>query len=121
MGQQEFKELSGRGPELEEAMTYLRKFSEEEQRQILREAREKNRRDQVAREDYVFDQGLEEGMQKGRSEGIAKGRKEGREEGRSEGIEEVALNMLKSNFKPSVISEITGLSEKEIKKLKNDS
>ncbi len=120
VGQQEFKELSGRGPELEEAMTYLRKFSEEEQRQILREAREKNRRDQVAREDYVFDQGLEEGMQKGRSEGIAKGRKEGREEGRSEGIEEVALNMLKSNFKPSVISEITGLSTEEIKKLKND-
>ena len=37
MGQQEFKELSGRGPEMEEAMTYLRKFSEEEQRQILRE------------------------------------------------------------------------------------
>ncbi len=97
VGQQEFKELSGRGPEMEEAMTYLRKFSEEEQRQILREAREKNRRDQVAREDYVFDQGKEEGMQKG--------------------MQKVALNILKSNFKPSVISNITGLSKNEIKKL----
>ncbi len=106
MGQQEFKELSGRGPELEEAMTYLRKFSEAEQRQILREAREKNRRDQVAREDYVFDQGLEEGMAKG----VAKGRKEG--------IEEIALNMLKNKFKLSVISNVTGLSKAEIEKLK---
>ncbi len=129
MGQQEFKELSGRGPELEEAMTYLRKFSEAEQRQILREAREKNRRDQVAREDYVFDQGLEEGMAKGmakgRKEGMEKGRKEGMEKGRKEGMEKgmekVALNMLKSNFKLSVISNVTGFSKQKIKKLKNDS
>ena len=64
MGQQEFKELSGKGPEMEEAMAYLHKFSEEEQRQILREVREKNKRDQMAREDYIFDQGKEEGIQK---------------------------------------------------------
>ncbi len=51
-------------------MTYLRKFSEAEQRQILKEAREKNRRDQVAREDYVFDQGLEKGRKEGRAEGL---------------------------------------------------
>ena len=105
MGQQEFKELSGRGPEMEKAMAYLRKFSEEEQRQILREAREKNRRDQVAREDYVFDQGKEEG------------RLQGKEEGRKE----IALNMIQNKMGASIISKITGLSEKEIKKLKNSS
>ena len=97
MGHKEFKELLGRGPEMEEAMTYLRKFSEAEQRQILSEAREKNRRDRIAREAYVFNQGKEEGMQ------------------------QVALNMLKSNFKLSVISNVTGLSKEEIKKLKNGS
>ena len=126
MGQQEFKELSGRGPEMEEAMTYLRKFSEEEQRQILREAREKNLRDQVAREDYVFDQGKEEGREEGRLQGKEEGREEGRlqgkEEGRlqgkEEGRKEIALNMIQNKMETSVISKITGLSEKEIKSLK---
>ncbi len=118
MGQQEFKELSGRGPELEEAMTYLRKFSEAEQRQILREAREKNRRDQVAREDYVFDQGLEEGMAKGMAKGRKEGMAKGRSEGMAKGMAKVALNMLKSNFKLSVISNVTGFSKQKIKKLK---
>ncbi len=102
MGQQEFKELSGRGPELEEAMAYLRKFSEAEQRQILSEAREKNRRDQVAREDYVFDQGKEEGIQKGKEEGR----------------KEIVLSMIQNKMEASIISKITGLSEKEIKNLK---
>ncbi len=69
--------------------------------------------DQKAEKAYAFDEGLE----KGRAEGMQKGM----EKGRSEGIEEVALNMLKSNFKFSVISKITGLSEVEIEKLKNNS
>ena len=50
-----------------------------------------------------------------------KGRWEGRQEGRQEERQEVALNMLKKKTKISYISEITGLSEKEIKKLKNGS
>ncbi len=37
----------------------------------------------------------------------------------AKGRQEVALNMLENKFKPSVISKITGLSEKSIKKLKN--
>ena len=52
-------------------------------------------------------------------------REEIREEGRLEGIrkgrQEVVLNMLKKRTKISFISEVTGLSEKEIKKLKNGS
>ena len=110
MGQKEFKELSGRGPEMEEAMTYLRKFSEAEQRQILSEAREKNRRDRVAREAYVFNQGKEEGMQKGMQKG--------RSEGRQEGMQQVALNMIQKKLNISIISEVTGLTEEEIKNLK---
>ncbi len=59
--------------------------------------------------------------EKGRWEGERKGRQEGRKEGRQEGRQEVVLNMLKKKTDISFISEVTGFSEKEIKKLKNSS
>ena len=55
--------------------------------------------------------------EKGRWEGERKGLRKGRQEGR----QEVVLNMLKKKLEISVISEVTGLTEKEIKKLKNSS
>ncbi len=74
-------------------------------------------------------QGLKKGRQEGRKEGerkgLRKGRQEGerkgRREGRQEGRQEVVLNMLKKKLDTSLISEVTGLSEKAIKKLKNGS
>ncbi len=53
--------------------------------------------------------------EKGRWEGEREGLKKGRQEGR----QEVVLNMLKKKLDISIISEVTSLSEKEIKKLKN--
>ena len=50
-----------------------------------------------------------------------KGRWEGRQEGRQARDKEVVLNMLKEKTDISFISKVTGLSEKEIKKLKNSS
>ena len=55
--------------------------------------------------------------EKGRWEGQREGLKKGRQEGR----QEVVLNMLKEKADIAFISKVTGLSEKEIKKLKNDS
>ena len=49
--------------------------------------------------------------EEGRYEGIRKGRQEGRQE--------IILNMLKKQSDISFISELTGLSKKEIRKLKN--
>ena len=46
-------------------------------------------------------------------------KEKGRWEGRQEGRQEVALNMLKSRLDTSLICKVTGLSEKEINKLKN--
>ena len=51
--------------------------------------------------------------EEGRLEGIRKGRQEGRQE--------VILNMLKKKADIAFISQVTGLPEKEIKKLKNSS
>lgn len=63
----------------------------------------------------------EDGYQQGKAEGIAQGKSEGIAQGKSEGIvqgkTEVALTMLKKGFDVSVIMEITGLSECDIRKL----
>ena len=48
-------------------------------------------------------------------------KEEGREEGREEGHEELILKMLKKELDISLVSEVTGLSEEEIRKLKNGS
>ena len=47
------------------------------------------------------------------------GRQEGRQEGIQTGIQQVVLNMLKKKLDTSLISEVTGLSEEEVKKLQN--
>ena len=46
-------------------------------------------------------------------------KEKGRWEGERKGRQEVVLNMLKEKADISFISKVTGLSEKEIKKLKN--
>ena len=62
---------------------------------------------------------LEVIKEKGRWEGRQEGRQEGIQEGRQEERQQFILNMLKKNADISFISEVTGLSEKEIKKFKN--
>ena len=59
--------------------------------------------------------------EKGRWEGRQEGIKEGIKEGIQKGQKQVILNMLREKADISFISKITGLSEKEIKKLKTDS
>ena len=57
--------------------------------------------------------------EKGRWEGMQEGMKKGWQEGRQEGQKEAILNMLKEKMDFAVISKVTGLSVKKIKKLKN--
>jgi len=44
-------------------------------------------------------------------------RREGHDEGKIESKNEIALNMLKENFKPEIIAKVTGLSLEEVTKL----
>ena len=62
---------------------------------------------------------MEKGRIEGRQEGLAKGMEKGRIEGLQEGRQEVILNMLKKNLDIKLVSEVTGVSIEEIKKLKN--
>ena len=97
MGASEKKQFSSRSKAMGEIMDWTRPLTVGEQAQILADAAEKNRRDRVARDDYVFDQGLEKG------------------------IEQVALKMLKEKADKDFICKVTGFSADEIKKLENGS
>ena len=122
MKNKDYQKLLDKDSEWKEAMMYLRKFSLEEQQQIIADAKEKNRRDRVAREAYVFDEGKAEGEAKGRAEGRAEGKAEGRAEGKAEGEakERIKLitSMLKNGANMDFIAKCTGLSIEEISKLK---
>lgn len=63
-------------------------------------------------------EGIKEGIKKGIKEGIKKGKKEGIDEGIKETKETIAINMLNRKIDIKMISDVTGLSEDEIEKLK---
>ena len=57
------------------------------------------------------EKGLRDGLQKGLRDGLQKGRKEERRE--------VVFNMLQAKTDVSFISKVTGMPEREIRRLKN--
>ena len=56
-------------------------------------------------------------MERGRAEGLKEGMAEGLEKGRTDERTKMARKMLAMNMEPAMISELTGLSEKEITQL----
>ena len=104
---------------MKQAVDQLEEVSRDEALQILADAREKARMDKIAELDYSREEGLAKGMEKGRLEGRQEGLAKGRQEGMEKGRQEVVLNMLKKKTNIIFISEVTGLSVEEIKKLKN--
>ena len=62
---------------------------------------------------------LDEAREKFLKQGRQKGQLEGRQESIEKGMQAAAINMLKKSADLSFISEVTGLSSQEIKKLKN--
>ena len=104
MGEREGTELSRKGWEMKEAMFHLKELSRDEGLRLVEEAREKAWKDQAAREDDSFNRGKTQGI----------------EEGRTQGRKDLILSMLKNGLEISFISKITGFSEKEISKLKEN-
>ena len=103
------------------AMALLKRVSEDDRLRYEQESRDKFLFDQHWDRIYKFEEGMEKGIEKGIRKGIEKGREEGlqkgREEGRDKRNEEIVLRMLDKNLDFSFISELTGISEKEIKKI----
>jgi predicted transposase/invertase (TIGR01784 family) len=61
-----------------------------------------------------------EGHRKGIKKGIKRGREEGRQEGEKNKALEIARNLLKKGLTPKEAAEMTGLSEEEIQKLREE-
>ena len=74
----------------------------------------------TARECWIkeFEKEREAGIIEGKKVGIAEGKKEGIKEGIRYNLRETAKKMLNKKMQIEDISEITGLSKSEIKKLK---
>ena len=103
------------------AESALKDLSVDSSVRLLEKFREKWVHDQVTDLEYAVQKGRQEGMEKGREEGMEKGMEKGREEGRQEERQQVVANMLKKQADIAFISEVTGLSQDEINKLKNSS
>ena len=86
------------------AESALKDLSVDSSVRVLEKLREKWVRDQVTYFEYA--------TQKGHAEGMEKGRQEERQK--------VVANMLKNHIETPLICKITGLTEEEIKKLKNN-
>ena len=86
-------------------------------------------RDTYNQIEYARETGREEGLKVGREEGLEEGHKKGHEEGKEEGLKEgraegvkqnsfdIAKRMLEKGIDIETISELTGLTEKEISEL----
>ncbi len=99
------------------AVDYVRQYDPNFNWKIVREIEQTT----VKKEERVMAPLLQYSLDEAREEGLKKGRLEGIEKGMEKGMQAVALNMLKAKADLSFISKMTGLSEAEIEKLKNNS
>ena len=114
--------------ELEEAVRQLRLLNADEEVQQLADAEDWARYDYNSAMSEMKEKGLAAGKAEGRAEGLAEGHAKGRAEGIAEGIEEgiaqgekrtnlkIVRKMLEKKMDINLISELTGLTEEEIKK-----
>ena len=113
----EVKDMEENNKELKKAQKVLEEISQDEHERYLAELRQKYIMDQKAIEDAGYDKGLKDGLERGIEQGIEQGIKQGIKQGEKKQNEIIAKKMKKQNLDIKVISEITGLSTKEIEKI----
>ncbi len=109
---EERKELVGR------AADYMRNYDPNFSFNVAREIEAKTITD---KEERIMTPLLQHSLEEAKAEGMHIGRLEGKEEGRLEKERQVIANMFQKNLNVSLIADVTGLSEAEIKKFKNGS
>ncbi len=75
----------------------------------------------VQMSDWFVNQGRVEGLEQGMEKGILKGRQEGLRTGREEGIRETARSMFSEGLSTDAVQRITGLSDEEMRTVRNGS
>ena len=119
--EEELAVLAEKSPQMKNPVDKLIELNQDSHTRMLYEAREKQRRDNMARERRARmegkEEGLQEGLQKGKQEGIQEGIQEGLQKGKQEGVYSVAKNLLRINIPMENIVEATGLTIEEIRNL----
>ena len=110
---QEVLNIMEKDKDIKNAGDKLKYLSKDEEIRRIAELKEKARRDAYAVEQFNIRKGLEKGMK----EGLEKGLKQGIEQGIEQAKTDIVKNMLNNKMNIKTISEITGLSEKEILRL----
>ena len=85
-----------------EAVKHLWTLSQDESIQEILMMKERAKKDQMAREEYVHETGIEKGV------------KRGIQEGREEERQNIILNMLRNKIDTSMIAKVTGIAEDKI-------
>ena len=111
------KELKEANPIMTKAIEEYKRFTSDDKLMRAYAARDAF----LVGQKFMLSREREEGIKEGIKEGIEKGIKKGRREGKLEGIKErnysIARDMKSKNMDINLISEITGLSIKEVEKL----
>ncbi len=68
-----------------------------------------------------LEQGMEKGILKGRVEGLEQGMQKGLAKGMARGIRETARSMFSKGFSAHDIQDVTGLSDEEMRTVRNGS
>ena len=116
---------------MNKAVFILRQMSADEKMREVARIRERALHDEASYREDIEDakraaraEARAEALAEGRAEGLAKGRSEGLAKGRSEGEKRkertIVFNMFKTNQSNSLISAITGLSDTEIEKYRQE-
>jgi predicted transposase/invertase (TIGR01784 family) len=104
---EEYEMLAAKNPLIKQTVDILKRLSSDRKTRLIYDAREKARMDERARMRGEYNKGKTEG------------KIEGKLEGKMEGKIEVAKNMLHKGSDIEIIAEVTGLSLKEIKSIKD--
>ena len=111
-------DMDNTSKELNKAREVLEEISNDERERYLAELREKYIMDQKAIEDAGYDKGLEAGIKQGIEFGIEQGIQQGIQQGKKESSINIAKKMKEKNVDIDFISQVTGLTIKEIQNLK---
>jgi predicted transposase/invertase (TIGR01784 family) len=118
--EQDLLKIVGSDQVIERAYTELNQFNWSEAELHTYEQETKRIMDNRAADDYKLEQAKAEGLEKGKAEGLEEGLEKGKAEGLREGVNKTVINMLKQNLSTDLIRQVTGLTEDEILKLKNE-
>ena len=104
--------IAEKDPYIKSAYDQLQRISQDEQKRLEYEAREKAILD--------YNQGIYEAEQRGEKRGEQRGEQRGEKRGEQRGIRSTARNLLALGIDIHVIAEATNLSIAEIEALKNE-